>query len=150
MELNPENFQKWITEQDPLLEGFFDELTSALIPDRRSITSQEETKKSIVSFCYLLAGLRNKFANSIKLDIGLYLASSGTSSTAISTLSNAGICANYKTIANYKKKIANDHSKCINDYFKLNVCIISHHIINIFFSSINNLFIILDILSICI
>ncbi len=126
MELNPENFQKLLTEQDPLLEGFFEELTNALV-----------AKKSIVGFCYLLAGLRNKFANSIKLDIGLYLVSSGTSSIAINTLSNAGICANYKTIANHKKKLANIHSGSINNYFKLNVCIIYKLlIIHIYFCQI--------------
>ena len=74
------------------------EMTDALIPEKHSDNNNKESaKKSVVGFCYLLAGFRNKFANSIKLDIGLYLASSGTSSNAINTLANAGICVNYKS-----------------------------------------------------
>jgi hypothetical protein len=132
IELNPQNFQNMLTEQDPLLEGFFEEMTDALIPEKRSDNNKESAKKSVVSFCYLLAGFRNKFANSIKLDIGLYLASSGTSSNAINTLANAGICANYKTIARVKKQIAKDHFDDINEYFKTNVSTIFYYIIFIY------------------
>ena len=128
IELNPQNFQNMLTEQDPLLEGFFEEMTDALIPEKRSDNNKESAKKSVVSFCYLLAGFRNKFANSIKLDIGLYLASSGTSSNAINTLANAGICANYKTIARVKKQIAKDHFDDINEYFKTNVSTIFYYL----------------------
>nr|CAG8475393.1 6730_t:CDS:2 [Entrophospora candida] len=35
-EIEEENFQKLLTEQDPLLEGFFEELTNALAPERYS------------------------------------------------------------------------------------------------------------------
>ncbi|KAF0407545.1 hypothetical protein F8M41_008760 [Gigaspora margarita] len=59
----------------------------SLIPKTRSFYNQEEAKKSIVSFCYLFAGLKNKFANSYKLDIGFHL---GTSYRGIDILSNAG------------------------------------------------------------
>jgi hypothetical protein len=124
IKLDPQEFQNMLMEQDPLLEDFFEEMTNALIPEKRTDDNKESTKKSIVGFCYLLAGLRNKFANSIKLDIGLYLASSGTSSIAINTLANAGMCANYKTISRFKKQIAKDHSNNINEYFKTNVSII--------------------------
>jgi|SRR6185369_3575551 len=129
VELEPQKFQNMLTEKDPLLQGFFEEMTNALIPKKHSDDNKESAKKSVITFCYLLAGFRNKFANSIKIDIGLYLASSGTSSIAINTLANAGICANYKTIARFKKQIAKDHFDYINEYFKTNVSTIFYYIL---------------------
>ena len=78
----------------------------ALPPHYNSITrnfyNQEEAKKSIVLFCYLFAGLRNKFANSYKLDIGLHLASAGTSYKGIDILANTGLIVSSKTVLRYK------------------------------------------------
>ena len=75
-----------IEREDPRLHGFFKELVEAVIPTARSNHNKNETKKSVVGFCYLLARLRNKFANSLKLDIGLYLLAYGTSTVGIDTL----------------------------------------------------------------
>ena len=67
IKLDPQEFQNMLMEQDPFLEDFFEEMTNALIPEKRTDDNKESAKKSIVGFCYLLAGLRNKFANSINL-----------------------------------------------------------------------------------
>jgi hypothetical protein len=119
--LDSEKFSDMIEKQDSRLEGFFDEMVDAIIPTERKEKNKEDAKKSIVTFCYLLAGLRNKFTNSIKLDIGLYLVGAGTSCTAIDTLSKIGITTSYKTIDNYKKKLAKSHLEKINEYFNENV-----------------------------
>nr|CAG8496626.1 11952_t:CDS:2 [Entrophospora candida] len=94
---------KLCQESGPKLEGFFDEMLN-IIPDNHTFSNRESAEKAIVGYCYLLAGLRNKFVNTFKLDLGLYLAENGTSAAAIETLSNADISASYKTIENYKKK----------------------------------------------
>lgn len=110
-----------IEKQDERLEGFFSEMVDAIVPSERKEKNKDDAKRSIVTFCYLLAGLRNKFINSIKLDIGLYLVAAGTSCTAIDTLSKVGITTTYKTIENYKKQLANNHPIKINEYFYKNV-----------------------------
>lgn len=118
IELDPNRFCNMIEREDPRLDGFFEKLVDAVIPTLRSNYNKNETKKSVVGFCYLLAGLRNKFANSLKLDIGLYLSACGTSTVGIDTLSNLGISVCYKTVENYKKRIANEHPKEIEKYFQ--------------------------------
>jgi len=110
-----------IEQFDSRLQGFFDEMVDALIPERRTDDNKEAAKRSIVMFCYLLVGLQNKFTNSLKLDLGLYLAGSGTSSNAIDMLSRIGITTSYRTIENYKKLLANTHPQKINEYFVINV-----------------------------
>jgi len=118
--LDPTQFRRLIEEKEPKLIGFFDELVD-IIPKNRSQLNKESTKKVIVGYCYLLAGIRNKFVNNFKLDLGLYLEANGTNAAALDTLSNAGISACYKTIKSYKKKIAGDHQKMIEEYFLNNL-----------------------------
>ncbi|KAF0539732.1 hypothetical protein F8M41_006840 [Gigaspora margarita] len=77
-----------LEQNEPKLIRVFDELVAGLIPKTRSFYNQEEAKKSIVSFCYLFASLRNKFANNYKLDIGLHLALARTSYRGIDILLN--------------------------------------------------------------
>jgi len=96
-------------------------MVNAIIPKRRKEKNIESAKKSVVTFCYLLAGLRSERTNSLKLDLGLYLVGSGTSSSAIDMLSRIGITTSYKTIDNYKKNLAKTHPKKINEYFNENV-----------------------------
>jgi hypothetical protein len=125
-----------LEQNEPKLIGFFDELVEGLIPKTRSFYNQEEAKKSIVSFCYLFAGLRNKFANSYKLDIGLHLASAGTSYKGIDILSNTGLTVSSKTVLRYKQQIVEDHFEKISKYFNENVSYFlfnfNNFIINIF------------------
>ena len=120
IELDPINFCQLIEENEPQLKGFFDEMLK-IIPDNRTSSNKESAKKALVGYCYLLAGLRNKFVNNFKLDLGLYLAGSGTNAEALDTLSHANISASYKTIESYKKVIKTNHPKEIEKYFADNV-----------------------------
>ncbi|CAG8622383.1 6891_t:CDS:2 [Cetraspora pellucida] len=104
IELDPEKFSTLITNSDFQLNGFFDKIFNTISPKYRNFQTRENDKKSAVGFCYLFAGARNKFANELKIEIGLYLLGSGCSSSAINTLANLEILACYKTINNYKKK----------------------------------------------
>jgi len=69
----------------------------------------------------LLAGLRNKFINSLQLEIGLYLSSSGATVESIDLLSKMGISVSHKTVERLKQKIEADHPNKINDYLLYNV-----------------------------
>ncbi|RHZ85463.1 hypothetical protein Glove_65g108 [Diversispora epigaea] len=77
IELDPIHFQQMIVKAEPRLQGFFSKLTKALIPNRRSEHNKIEAQKTIVTLCYIMAGLRNKFVNDLKMEIGLYLSASG-------------------------------------------------------------------------
>ncbi|CAG8510174.1 4540_t:CDS:1, partial [Scutellospora calospora] len=123
IELDPKKFLELITRSNFLLEGFFDEIFNAISPKNRDYQTRENDKKIAVRFCYLLARARNKFTNELKIEIGLYLLVSGCSSSAIDTLSNFGISACYKTIDDYKKKVAKEHLTKISSYFTFNVSI---------------------------
>jgi hypothetical protein len=117
LELDPNNFQTMLENAEPLLKGFFNELYNSFTPDRRSAYNKNENKKKVVSICYSIAAIRNKFVNQYPLEIGLYLTASGASCDAINTMHNAGISVCYKTVENYKKKIANAHPENIRKYF---------------------------------
>src|SRR6185369_11328595 len=65
------------------------------VPTNRSELYKENAKKNVVVFCYLLAGLRNKLINSLQLEIGLYLSSSGATVESIDLLSKIGISVSY-------------------------------------------------------
>ncbi|RIB12761.1 hypothetical protein C2G38_2327883 [Gigaspora rosea] len=111
-EYDPIKFKQIIEQNEPKLIGIFDELVEGLIPKTRSSYNQKEAKKSIVSFCYLFAGLRNKFANNYKLDIGLHLASAGTSYKVSS-----------KTVLRFKQQIVENHFIKVSKYFNKNIVV---------------------------
>ncbi|KAF0362932.1 hypothetical protein F8M41_013998 [Gigaspora margarita] len=117
--LDPEQFQQMIESNEPKLERFFNEMINALIPKKRLEKNKEKAKKQVVGYCYLLVGIRNKFANNFKLNLGLYLQSLGMTNSGINILSNAGLSVHTKTIQRYKKDIAKAHSIKLNEYFNL-------------------------------
>jgi len=121
LELNPDKFRIMIENYQPILIGFFDELIETFVPTNRSELNKENAKKNVVVFCYLLAGLRNKFINSLQLEIGLYLSSSGATVESIDLLSKMGISVSHKTVERLKQKIEADHPNKINDYLLYNV-----------------------------
>ena len=120
--LDPDEFKKMLEEADSDLAGLLDEMCNILIPQDCSKHNQKEDKKKVVAILYLMAGLRNKHANSFKLELALFLAGSGTSSNAVNALSNAGVSVTYQTVYNYKKKIATKHPSRVKEYFDENVC----------------------------
>lgn len=133
IELSPVRFQLMIENADSRLCGFFDQMVRALIPNERSTYKKLEAKKTVVSFCYMMANARNMFVNSFELEVGLYLSASGTSSAAIDTLHNLGVSVCSKTINNYKKKLVQDHFQNIQNFFTNNGVIFFFFISNCFF-----------------
>ena len=121
IELDPDSFCNLIEEQEPCLKGFFKAFENALNPKTRLQKTRENGKKAIVGFCYLLAGLGNKFVNNLKLEIGLYLVACGTSREGIETLSAMGLSACAKTVDKYRKEIFINHPKEVNEYFTIYV-----------------------------
>ncbi|RIB13476.1 hypothetical protein C2G38_2325714 [Gigaspora rosea] len=117
LELDPVNFEQMIETINPGLKGFFNFMTEAIIPKERSAYSINEAKKSIVGLCYLIAGLRNKFVNQHKLEVGLYLRASDVTWEAIDTMSSLGYSMCTKTVDVYQKKIQQEHSAKIANYF---------------------------------
>ena len=121
IELDPNRFQQMIEAADSRLQGFFNQLVLALIPNNRSAYNKIEAKKSIVSLCYIMAGMRNKFVNDFKLEVGLYLSASGASRTAIDTMNSIGVSSCYATVNNYKRKLVNEHPVKIRRFFSEHV-----------------------------
>lgn len=121
LELDPESFCALIENQEPRLQGFFKEFVDALNPKRRSKKTLENGKKTAVGFCYLLAGLGNKFINNLKLEIGLFLKGCGTSREGIETLSSMGLSVCAKTVDSYRQQILTNHPKKIDEYFTIYV-----------------------------
>ncbi|RHZ72469.1 hypothetical protein Glove_242g203 [Diversispora epigaea] len=117
LELDPAKFENMIESACPQLNGFFNYLVNTIIPKERSAYNKNEAKKSIVGLCYLIAGLRNKFVNQHKLEVGLYLMASGATWEAIDTISSLGYSACAKTIEEYRKKIQKEHIINIENYF---------------------------------
>ena len=62
----------------------------------------QKNRTRLISFCYFLAGLNNKFINGVKAEVGLLLDSSETSSSAIEILSNTGLTIRREIIASHK------------------------------------------------
>ncbi|PKK62064.1 hypothetical protein RhiirC2_717976, partial [Rhizophagus irregularis] len=109
LELNPTHFKQMIEKADSHLQGLFDKLVKALVPDNRSAYNKVKARKTIMSLCYIMAGMRNKFVNDFKLEVGLYLSASGATCAAIDTMNSIGFSAYYTTVNNFKCKIANEH-----------------------------------------
>jgi len=65
----------------------------------------------------MIAGLRNKFVNKHKLEVGLYLMASGATWDAIDTISKLGYSACSKIVESYRKKIQNEHVKKTEEHF---------------------------------
>ena len=121
LELDPKSFCTLIEKEEPHLQGFFKEFVDALNPKTRTQKTHKNGEKAIVGFCYLLAGLGNKFANDLKLEIGLYLAACGTSRESIKTLSAMGLCVCAKMVDNFRQSIVANHPKEIDKYFTIHV-----------------------------
>lgn len=121
--LNPEEFKKMLEEAEPSLKGFFDQLVAGTNPQGKSHLTNEKNKKRLVSFCYFLAGLNNKFINGVKAEVGLLLDSSGASSSAIETLASAGLTIRRETIARQKARQAEVHTMTVGEFLLKNVSI---------------------------
>ena len=94
---------------------------NAIIPKECSAYNVNESKKTIVGLCYMLAGLRNKFVNQHKLEVGLYLMASGATWEAINRMSTLGYSVCAKTVEEYRKQIQKEHVSKIENHFIENI-----------------------------
>src|ERR1044072_7841176 len=118
---DPVAFKTMLETTDKDLIRFFDELYAGTNPNTKSDKTNENNQKKLVSLCYFLASINNKYINGIKVDIGSYLQTSGASSSSIDTLANIGISVTRKTINNQKVKISSEHELFVDDYCLQNI-----------------------------
>jgi hypothetical protein len=95
---DPIDFKTMLETADKDLIGFFDELYAGTSPNKKINKTNESNKKKLVSLCYFLASINNKYINGLKADVGSYLQTSGASSSSIDTLANIGISVTRKTV----------------------------------------------------
>ena len=113
---DPIVFKEMLETADKDLVGFFDELYAGTNPNTKSDKTNENNKKKLVSLCYFLASVNNKYINGLKVDIGSYLQTAGTSASSIDTLSNLGFSVTRKTVNQQKSLIANEHQETVDNY----------------------------------
>ena len=122
--LDPDEFKAMLENTEPSLKGFFDSLYAGTNPASKSHMTNEKNKKSLVLFCYFLAGLNNKFINGIKAEIGYMLDSAGTSASAIDAISRSGLSVRRETVMKHKKKNAQTHSETVEAFVSEHVSIL--------------------------
>ncbi len=84
-----------IEEVDSHLQSLFDKLVKALVPNNRSAYNKVEVKKIIMSLCYIMTGMQNKFINNFKLEVGLYLSASRAIRIGIDIMNSIRFSAYY-------------------------------------------------------
>ena len=100
----PTTFKIMLEAADKDLVGFFDELYEGTNP-----------AKKLVSLCYFLVGINNKYINGIKVEIGSYLQTSGASATSIDTLVNLRLSVSRMTVNRQKKIVSNEHEQSVDN-----------------------------------
>jgi len=73
----------------------------------------EKVSKQLVFLYYYLCGIRNKFVNNAKQDLGMYLDSTETSNLTIDTLAMLGLITISLIISYHKNAVSKKHSKTI-------------------------------------
>src|SRR5436305_13673088 len=106
---------------DKDLIGFFDEIYAETNPSTKSEKTNENNKKKLVSLCYFLASINNKYINGIKDDIESYLQTSGASFSSINSLANVGFSVKRKTVNRQKNIISNEHLQTVDNYCLQNI-----------------------------
>ena len=109
-------FKNMLETADANLIGFFDELYKGTNPNTKNEKTNNSNRKKLVSLCYFLAGINNKYINGIKVDIGSYLKTSGASSSSVDTLANIGLSVSQRTVNRHKTFIVEEHQSTVNDY----------------------------------
>ena len=109
-------FNNVLETADVDLIGFFDELYEGTNPFNKSEKTNNSNKKKLVSLCYFLASINNKYINGIKVDIGSYLQTSGTSATSIDTLANLGLSVSRRIVNQQKKIISDEYEQSVDNY----------------------------------
>ena len=119
--LDPEDFKKMLEEAELSLKGFFSQLVARTNPQAKSQMTNEKNKKRLISFCYFLAKLNNKFVNEVKAEVGFLLDASGASSSAIEILAGVGFTVRRETIVRQKAWHAEVHMTTVGEFLLENV-----------------------------
>src|SRR3954468_19022058 len=114
-------FKTMLETADKDLVGFFDELYAGTNPNIKSDSTNKNNMKKLVSLCYFLASINNKYINGLKADIGSYLQTAGTSASSLDTLNNLGFSVTRKTVNRQKLLIADEHQETVNNYCLQNI-----------------------------
>ena len=118
---DPNEFKEMLEREEPKLQGFFNELIAGTNPQKKNSVTNQQNKKKLVMMCYFLAGLNNKFINSVKTEVGFLLDASGTSASTVETLANVGLTIRRETIQKQKYQLAKSHQQTVKDYIIENV-----------------------------
>ena len=73
------------------------------------------------NFFILTSGINNKYINSFKTDIELYLQTSGISSSSIDILANIGFLITKKTVNHQKTLTSESYQDTVNSYLLQNI-----------------------------
>ncbi|UZO02933.1 uncharacterized protein OCT59_021409 [Rhizophagus irregularis] len=114
-------FKMMLETTDEQLIRFLNELYEGTNPANKSEKTNNSNKKKLVSLCYFLASINNKYINGIKVDIGSYLQTSGASAASIDTLANIGLSVLRKTVDRQKKVISDEHEQSVDNYCLQNI-----------------------------
>ncbi len=110
-----------IEEVDSHLQSLFDKLVKALVPNNRSAYNKVEVKKTIMTLCYIMAGMWNKFVNNFKLKVELYLSASEATHVTIDTINSIRFSAYYITVNNFKCKLVDKYPLNIRKFLSKHV-----------------------------
>ncbi|PKY39846.1 hypothetical protein RhiirA4_440315 [Rhizophagus irregularis] len=113
---DPDEFKKILEEEEPKLQGFFDELVASTNPEKKSPITNQTNRKKLVAMCHFLASINNKFINGVKTEVGFLLSASGTSASAIEILANAGLTIRRETNQRPEHQLARSHERTVKDY----------------------------------
>ncbi len=110
-----------LEEEESKLQGFFDELYASTNPQKKSLITNQQNKKKLVTMCYFLADINNKFINDVKIEVEFLLNMLEASALAIKTLANAGLTIRREIIQRQKHQLARSHKQTVKDYIIENV-----------------------------
>ncbi|RIB20139.1 hypothetical protein C2G38_2081627, partial [Gigaspora rosea] len=109
-----DEFRSTMESEDARLKSFFTELYLLSNPSSKNQDSRAQAKKQLLFVCYFLCGIRNKFVNDVKMDIAMFLDSSGSSNACIDTFSDLGIATTSHTVQRFKSTISEEHEETVN------------------------------------
>ena len=104
-----EELRTLMESEDKRLKSFFDELYLSTNPSTKNKDTRRKVSKQLVFLCYYLCGIRNKFVNNAKRDLGMYLDSTGTPNSTIDTLATLGLTTTSRSISYHKDSVSEKH-----------------------------------------
>ncbi|RIB28607.1 hypothetical protein C2G38_2157441 [Gigaspora rosea] len=110
---NFEEFRILMESKDERIAPFFDELLLSANLGTKNKNTMDKVSKQLLFLCYFICGIRNKFVNNAKRDLGMFLDFAGTPDSTIDTLAALGITITSRSIAYHKDAISKNHSETV-------------------------------------